>query len=116
MKSFANEEEQFASLLRARLPALPDDGFSQRVVAQLPVPRRPYRGLAWGSGGAIVGAVFAIGKGAAWSGPAHGGWEWNTSFAPAAASVANPWLLLTLGVTGFSLLIAYTIARLHAQS
>ena len=114
MKTFSDEDEKLAALLQARMPALPDHGFSAKVVARLPPARRSFRGLAWAAGGAAAGVGFAVLRGASWSDLVQTGPQIMTTFASLLSVLVDPWLLLALSIAGVSLVITYLINRGHA--
>jgi hypothetical protein len=95
---------------------LADDGFSQSVVARLPQPRRPFHGLIWPLAGTGAGIAFAVARSrASWSALGPDAPEWTINFASLLSTLANPWFLLALAMTGASLLIAYAFTRPSAR-
>jgi hypothetical protein len=108
----SSDDTQIDSWLRAnaRQAALPDDGFSARVLAalpaQTPVRRSPRRTWLWLSGGA-VGCVVAARTGGSASEIATQFATLVTESRAAFAPLADPSLLLATVVTAGSLMVVY---------
>jgi hypothetical protein len=108
----ASEDDRLKSLLQAHSPGLPDDGFSHRVMAALPRPRRRVSPHVWlYLFGGVAGAVFAGLRGAAWSELTATTVEFESAFAPILAILSDPWLALAFTTTAVSLLVAYLITQ-----
>ena len=106
-----SEDDQLATLLRANSPAVPDDGFSARVLTALPPPRE----ARWtklqiiaGAVGALAGLGFALLKGASWS---DGLEVAGRGIDACAVLFSDPWFAFALGLTVMSLLIPYLLSR-----
>ena len=103
------DEARLESLLRGAPMALPDDGFSTRVLAALPPPARtPARRshLAWCTAAAALGTVLALVIAAPWS-AMHDTWRPVLSaLAPLGANLADPAVLAALLVATASAVYA----------
>lgn len=86
-----DEDAQLAGFLTHASPPLPDDGFSDRVLARLPAPRRP---ADFGRSLAILGAALAGLAVAAWPAVAPG------DRGPAIAAVVQDRLTLLQNALG----------------
>ena len=96
-----------------RHPPLPDDGFSERVLAALPpaAPRYPTRVWLPVAAGAVAGlAAFGTHL------PSAADWErasvvLTANLSPLLSVSSTPWLAAALGVTLGSLLVGYLTFR-----
>jgi hypothetical protein len=120
-----SDEAALKAMLRAQSPVLPDDGFSQRVLAALPAvkarpvnSRRPSSGSIWTwpayVGGGMIGVMFAAIRVGNWSKLAHDAAQLPTSFAPVAPAFTEPWLSVALALCVFSLAIAWPFYRMDS--
>jgi fructose-specific phosphotransferase system IIC component len=118
-----NEDAALKAMMRAQSPALPDDGFSQRVLAALPAVKAGLvtarrRGSSWTwlayVGGGIVGTSFAAIRVGNWSKLVHDAAQLPDSLAPAAPAFTEPWVSVALALCVFSLAIAWPFYRLDS--
>ena len=107
-----DEDAPLAAWLRASSPALPDDGFSGRVLTALPTPAHTWYNrfapLAIGAAGAGAGLVVALLNGASLSGLAAVA---RAEAAIGADLVSDPWFALALALTGLSLLVTLLLVQ-----
>ena len=111
----SREDDELKALLQSHAPALtlPDAGFSRRVLAALPPPRRHAQMLQlwlWLAGG-LVGGLFAVVKGASFAELSVGSGALARSGAELLHAVSDPWLGLALALTGLSLLVGLAFVR-----
>lgn len=104
------DEDRLADLLKSGSPDLPDAGFSQRVLAALPPPRRrllPWSSLLWAGAAAALALVIVQGMGGSVLNADIGAW---TSQAGAALErlLADPWSAGALLVAAAALALAWT--------
>lgn len=116
LKPPVDEEATLAAMARLQSPAIPDDGFSARVLAALPPPTperlrraRPAARWPWLAyfGGGLIGAVLAVSQTGSGSGLAAAVRQLAYALNDTGIALAGPWLLLSLSITACSLLIAY---------
>ena len=105
-------EARLAAHLRARSPALPDDGFSARVLATLPPPRRAPapglgRRLAVGWAGAVAGIAFAMWRGTSPADLQAAFDQSNLALVKVTSSLADPAFAVALVATALSLLFVF---------
>src|SRR5471030_1048796 len=105
----ANDDARLEALLRRDLPALPDRGFSARVLAALPEteqPRRVWRRLVSCLIGAAAGAGFALWQGVSQPHFQSGAKQLSAALTAAGQALADPRIGAALVVALLSLLVA----------
>jgi hypothetical protein len=106
LNSPLNDDSRLEMLLRQPAPALPDDGFSTRVLAALParIPaRRPGLRLVFCSAGAVTGLIIASLVSTTSSGGLAGLNELGRTASRLVETFSNPNVFLALTVTAVSL-------------
>ena len=96
--------------MRGAMPTLPDDGFTDRVLATLPTPEKapmPWLRTAVCLVGAAAGYGFALWQGMSVSGLETGGARFATALVNACAVFADPLLGAAFVMTACSLLVAF---------
>ncbi len=109
LKSLPPDDDRLEVWLRdeAALAPLPDDGFSARVVAALPVANTRSHHRVWLCAvGAATGVAFAAANGAFWPDWSAAIPQWEHALVPLAQLLSDPMLLLALVVAGISVLYA----------
>ena len=110
-----DEDEALAALLRSSAPALPDDGFSPRVLTALPLPRTvrwAWPQITATALGAAAGLGFAYFKGASLSDSVS---VVGTESGAFLAKLNAPGFAFALALTGVSLLIPYVLYRQESR-
>ena len=112
----SREDDDLKALLRLDPPTPPDDGFSTRVLAALPPPRRAksFQLRLW-LVGAGLGILFAAIEGASWSSLSTGAATVAQSSANLVAALSDPWLGLAVALNGLSLLMTFVVNRTTAR-
>ena len=105
-------DARLAALLRDRSTALADEGFSARVLAALPPPRRTPtpalgRRLAVGWAGAVAGIAFALWRGTSPTDLQTAFDQTGVALLKATAVLADPVFVIAFVATGLSLLFAF---------
>jgi len=118
-----SEDAALKSMIRGQSPTIPDDGFSQRVLAALPPPgiaRRataktisPWTWIAY-FGGGTAGILFAASRVANWTELGADAVKLADSLAPAASAFTEPWLTIALTLCMLSLALAWPFYRQHS--
>lgn len=110
LNSFRDEDAALSALFREQAPALPDEGFSARVLAALPPPAVPSASPAperwpWFAyfGGGLAGAGFAVSHVASSTDLGAGFSEFGRALASLAGVFAEPWLGLAFTLCAISL-------------
>jgi len=117
LNSDASEDAALAALMRNGRSEMADDGFTARVLAALPPPKRravPARNVAgWlaysigGCAGLLV-VLWRAGDPHALGGAAR---EFGNALVPLAATLGDPWIALAIGIAVASLGIAAASCR-----
>lgn len=118
LNSPEDKDAALTAILRTHAPAIPDDGFSARVLSALPPPPRAiarpflFRGP-WAAyiGGGVAGAAFAIARAGGWSDFASGLLQLTNTLAALLATLAEPWLVIALSLTALSVVITLPFTR-----
>lgn len=108
------------AMLRTQAPAIPDDGFSARVLSALPPPRaavllpRPSR-WPWAAyiGGGLAGATFALSRAGSWPDFVSATSQLVHALSAVLALLTEPWLVLALVLAALSLVIALPFTQLR---
>ena len=106
LNSPLNDDSRLETLLRQPAPALPDNGFSTRVLAALParIPaRRPELRLVFCSAGAVIGLIIAFLVSTASSSELAGPNEFGQTYSRLVETFSNPNVILALAVAALSL-------------
>ena len=107
----ANDDgTRLEAMLRGAAPALPDDGFSARVLAALPAAeeqRTPWRRIAFCLGGAAAGCGVAFWRSGAGPGLQSSLEHFGVTMANACLVFTNPIVSAALVATALSLLVAF---------
>ena len=106
LNSPLNDDSRLETLLRQPAPALPDNGFSTRVLAALParIPgRRPGLRLVFCSAGAVIGLIIAFLVSTASSSELAGPNEFGQTYSRLVETFSNPNVILALAVAALSL-------------
>lgn len=112
-----DHEAALTAMLRRPASAIPDDGFSARVLAALPPPRptvfRVRRRWPWTAYivGSLAGSAFACFRAGNWTDFASGMRQLANALSVVFTTLSEPWLLLALGLVALSLLIALPFTR-----
>lgn len=118
-----SESDALKAMIRAHSAPLPDDGFSQRVLAALPparslprMSRRKTSRWTWVAyfGGGAMGAAFAISRVGNWAQINADVTKVAGAFVPAEQAFIEPWLTLAFALCVFSLAIAWPFYRLDS--
>lgn len=99
----ANDDVRLEALLRDAVSALPDDGFSSRVLAALPPEETAagsWRRTAFCFAGAAAGCGYALWRGVNWP-------ELQAEFGRTTTALADPLFMGALVVAALSLLFAF---------
>ncbi len=109
LKSSASDDDCLEALLRERMPALRDDGFSARVLAALPPPEKSPidRRLIFSLVGGMVGGIFALLAALLWPGAQADLTSSLTAIAQPIAVLMDPGVGLALLVATASLVYAF---------
>ena len=109
------EEEALRDLAGIDSPELPDAGFTARVLASLPPPRarRPLLPQPWivEVGSSLLGLGFALWRGATWGDALAGITAFGNALLSLCTQIVNPWVLVALGLSTVSVLIAFGLTR-----
>jgi len=104
------EDDRLADLLRGQSPALPDDGFSTRVLAALPpstsAPQANGLRTALCVAGAAAGLAVALGNGVSWAGLRANAEAMEPVLIRLAAFFSDPWFIPALIIAGVSVFFA----------
>jgi len=105
----ANDDARLEAMLRRASPALPDNGFSARVLAALPpeAEATPWRRIAFCVAGAAAGCGFALWQGVSWPELQADAAQFSAKLANAGSALDNPMFGAALVVTALSLLVAF---------
>ena len=114
----SREDDELKAFLQSHAPEpiLRDDGFSQRVLAALPSPRRRapvspvYPLWLWLAGG-LTGVLVAALKGASFEGLSVAADAFALPGAELVHVLSDPWLGLALALTGVSLVVSFVFVR-----
>ena len=116
LNSPRDEDTALAALLRASAPAIPDDGFTARVMSALPPapsPRTTSARWPWlaGVAGGLAGAAVVAFQAATWSDFVSGTGALLQSLSIVVTACADPWLVLAATLCAFSLAMALAFIR-----
>jgi len=118
-----NEEAALAAMIRTHTPVLPDDGFSQRVLAALPRPKpvlgstqRRTSNWTWIAyfGGGAIGAAFAVSQVGSWPKLGADVARFTESLVPAERAPTEPWLTIAFALCVLSLVVAWPFYRMDS--
>lgn len=118
LNSPGDKDSALAAMLRKHAAAIPDDGFSARVLSALPSPSRAVARtfhLRWPwvayIGGGLGGTAFAISRAGSWSDFAAGLLQLTNTLNALFASLTEPWLVIALMLATLSVVITLPFTR-----
>lgn len=116
LNSRPDDDDPLVALFRSNSTALPDAGFSIRVLNALP-PRRKEHQLhllllaSTLLGGTAAGLALALLKGSSWNRMADDFNQMGNDFSACGAALSDPWFILAVALTIASLLVPYVLGR-----